>query len=140
MAMIPGLVVTHGTLGAELVRLVGLVLGPVEELDHLSNQGQSGPALTAEVQSWLRQKQNADHGGLVIFVDDYGGSCANAAQVATGLMPGIALLTGVNLAMLLGFATWRDSLTLSDLAHKLVEAGRSAITRIELKERGRDRA
>ena len=55
-------------------------------------------------------------------------------------MPGVALLTGVNLAMLLGFATWRGSLSLSELAHKLVEAGRSAITRIELKDRGRDRA
>ncbi len=140
MAMIPGLIVTHGTLGAELVRLVELVLGSVEELDHLSNQGRSGPALTAEVQRWLRQKHNAGCDGLVIFVDDYGGSCANAAQVATGGMPAVALLTGVNLAMMLGFATWRGSLSLSDLARKLVEAGRSAITRIELKDRGRDRA
>jgi mannose/fructose-specific phosphotransferase system component IIA len=45
----------------------------------------------------------------------------------------IVILSGVNLAMLLGFVTWRPSLDLAELAQKLVEKGREAITRIGAK-------
>jgi hypothetical protein len=39
--MIRALVITHGNIGAELVRVTGLILGPVEGLAALSNSGKS---------------------------------------------------------------------------------------------------
>ena len=36
-------------------------------------------------------------------------------------------MTGVNLAMLLDFVTWRDGLELPQLARRLVDKGRHAI-------------
>jgi mannose/fructose-specific phosphotransferase system component IIA len=130
--MIRGLVVTHGALGAELVRVVESIVGPVEGLTALSNQGRSALDLTAELQERLA----ASDAGLVLFIDDYGGSCANAAQLACRDRSRAVFLCGVKLAMLLGFVTWRDTLDLEELAHRLVDKGREAIARVGT--RGRD--
>jgi mannose/fructose-specific phosphotransferase system component IIA len=130
--MIQGLVVTHGALGAELVRVVESIAGPVEGLTAFSNQGRSALDLTVELQERLA----AADAGLVLFIDDYGGSCANAAQLACRDKTRAVILCGVNLAMLLGFITWRDSFSLEELARRLVDKGREAIARVGM--RGRD--
>lgn len=125
--MIQGLVVTHGGLGAELVRVVELIVGPQEGLTALSNQGRSALELTRVLQE---QVAAAGEDGLLLFVDDLGGSCANAAQLAVAEAPRAEILSGVNLAMLLGFVTWRDGLEPPELARRLVEKGREAIGRV----------
>ena len=126
--MIRALVVTHGDLGRELVRVTRLVAGPVEGLDHLSNQGLGAAELGRRV------KEGLEAGGAaaqaVLLVDEYGGSCAAAARGACSGRPGLEILAGVNLAMLIGFATWRDSLSLPELARALVEKGRQAVQRV----------
>jgi mannose/fructose-specific phosphotransferase system component IIA len=66
--------------------------------------------------------------GEIILIDDYGGSCANAAILASGDSPQRAILSGVNLAMLLGYVTWRDRSDHAELVNKLVHKGREAIT------------
>ncbi len=126
--MIGGLVVTHGALGEELVRVVNLVLGPVENLDVLSNRSLGMKELTEAVRAWIAGQTAAGAAGVILFSDDFGGSCANAAQLAAGTGPPSAVLTGVNLAMLLGFATWRDDMPIPELARRLVGKGREAIT------------
>jgi PTS system mannose-specific IIA component len=123
--MIHGLVVTHGALGEELVRVVTMILGPTEALSALSNRGLSVRDLTAAIREWLMARQDDD--GVVLFIDDFGGSCANAAQIAGVVGPPAVLLTGVNLAMLLDFLTWRDEMALAELGRRLVEKGRQAI-------------
>jgi mannose/fructose-specific phosphotransferase system component IIA len=123
--MIRCLVMTHGNIGAELVRVVELILGPVEGMTALSNAGKSGPDLQADVKAWLDAGENDD--GELIFIDDYGGSCANAAIIACGEHSQRAIISGVNLAMLLGYTTWRDRDDHRELAAKLVQKGREAI-------------
>jgi len=135
-----GLIVTHGDLGAELVRLAELILGPEQELTSLSNRGFSGSALQDRVQKWLAGSLGAPDQGAIVFVDDYGGSCATAVRLASRNRRDVAILTGVNLAMILGFLTWRNALSLNDLARKLVEVGRGAINRIETQADGGDSA
>ncbi|MBM4130026.1 hypothetical protein FJ250_03225 [bacterium] len=105
--MIRALVITHGNIGAELVRVTGLILGPVEGLEARSNSGRSLADLRAAVSEWLVEGAAAGATGGIVFVDDYGGSCATAAQLACGHEPRRAIVSGVNLAMLLGFLTWR---------------------------------
>jgi len=67
-------------------------------------------------------------GKALVLIDDYGGSCATASQLACGPDPDVAIISGVNLAMLLGYVTWRETTEFKVLVRKLVEKGREAIT------------
>ncbi len=128
-----GLVATHGGIGAELVEVVAMIMGPGTGLESLSNHGKSAHDLTEEIVVWLQGEGESGAGSqepAIIFIDDYGGSCANAAQLACRPSDPVALVSGVNLAMLLGFATWHEELELEELVQRLVERGRTAITRL----------
>ena len=124
--MIRALVMTHGNIGGELVRVVEMILGPVEGLRSMSNVGKSAEDLRSDVKAWLAEAAAED--GAIILIDDYGGSCANAAILASGEHPLRAIISGVNLAMLLGYVTWRDRGDHAELVSKLVHKGREAIT------------
>jgi mannose/fructose-specific phosphotransferase system component IIA len=117
---------THGSIGAELVRVVQLILGPVEGLDAGTNHGKSAPDLSAEITAWLAASPDP----AIILVDDYAGSCATCAQVAGAGHPGTAVICGVNLAMLLGLVTWRESSDYEELVRKIIQKGREAITQV----------
>ncbi len=126
--MINGLVITHGDVGRELVRVVEMILGPLDGLSALSNGGMSMQELTAEIGARLSDAENGSDTRTLLFIDDFGGSCANAAQLAAAEGDGDLILTGVNLAMLLDFATWRETMTAGELSRRLVEKGREAIS------------
>lgn len=124
--MIRALVLTHGAIGAELVKVVEMIMGPVDGLAADSNHGKSAAELGAGVTAWLE----AGEGPAIILVDDYAGSCATGAQLACASFPDTAVVCGVNLAMLLGFVTWRESSDYDELVHKIIQKGREAITRV----------
>lgn len=129
------LVLTHGRLGAELVRVTEMILGPADGLDAMSNQGSSNLDLVADIKTWLDasesavETETAHRSSNVIFVDDYAGSCGTVARLACEQAPETIVITGVNLAMLLGFLTWRTEIDGDDLALRLVNKGREAIGR-----------
>jgi len=130
--MIRALVITHGDIGRELVRVTEMILGPTEGLTAMSNMGKSAIDITAEIKKWLESSPAADseRDQKLILLDDYGGSCATSAQLACGQDPETAVISGVNLAMLLGFVTWRDTGDFSDLVAKTVQKGREAIVQV----------
>ena len=130
--MIRALVMTHGNIGTHLVQVVEMIMGPVAGLSALSNVNKSAVDLQSEVKAWL-DLSDAGAGagaraGEIILIDDYGGSCASAAVIACGETKNRTIIAGVNLAMLLGYVTWRDSEEQADLAVKVVNKGREAIT------------
>ncbi len=131
--MIRALVITHGGIGQELVRVTEMILGPVPGLAAMSNSGKSAVDITALVKEWQAEAADGDGGDSstrdrkLILLDDYGGSCATSAQLACGQDPDSAIISGVNLAMLLGFVTWRDSGDFEELVAKIVQKGREAI-------------
>ena len=131
--MIKALVITHGDIGRELVRVAELILGPVPGLTAMSNSGKASVDIIAQIKDWLAEASVGDAGDpagtyrKLILLDDYGGSCATSAQLACGQDPDTAIISGVNLAMLLGFVTWRESGDLEELAAKIVQKGREAI-------------
>ena len=127
--MIQALVMTHGKIGQELVRVVEMILGPIEGLESLSNHGLGADDLRDRVSGWLGGEQ-ADSSGSIIFVDDFGGSCGTAAQLCCAQRPDVAIVAGVNLAMLLGFVTWRDDSELDELVQQVVQKGRESIVRL----------
>ncbi len=123
------LVITHGAIGMELKNVVEMILGPTEGLDALTNSGKSGPEITKDVEAWLDAgNSDKEQGPCLILIDDYAGSCATAAQLAARDRKNVAIVSGVNLAMLLGFVTWRDSSDFEDLVRQVVQKGREAIT------------
>ena len=131
--MIRAQVITHGDLGRELVRVTEMILGPVEGLTAMSNHGLAAVDITAAVEAWLTAEPAADTAGELasrgnlILLDDYGGSCATSAQLACGNAAGTDIISGVNLAMLLGFATWREAGDFDDLVARIVQKGREAV-------------
>ncbi|MEN8005686.1 MAG: hypothetical protein ABFS42_01675 [Candidatus Krumholzibacteriota bacterium] len=130
--MIRALVITHGDIGRELVRVTEMILGPVEGLTAMSNMGKSAIDITAEIKDWLGAGPDDDTepDQKLVLLDDYGGSCATSAQLACGDDPDAAIISGVNLAMLLGFVTWRDTGDFGDLVAKTVQKGREAIVQV----------
>ncbi len=132
-----GLVATHGGIAKELVQVVEMIMGPGSGLDALSNYGKSAPDLTGEIKAWLQGSAGGDHqtGGdpsapAILFIDDLAGSCATSARLASVSSPQVAIVSGVNLAMLLGFVTWREELDFDELVQRLVDKGRNAIGRL----------
>ncbi len=136
MAGTCALVVTHGKLGRQLVRVVEMIVGPVAGLTSLSNEEFSALELAAEIRRWLAECDADDPTGRLVLVDDYGGSCATAAQLACE-DEGTAIISGVNLAMLLAFASWREDYELEELVQQLIRKGRDAIIRVGGKRAGR---
>ena len=136
--MIRALVMTHGQIGAELVKVVEMILGPIEGLEALSNHGLSGDELKERACAWIGSNPRSEPGAdptpidppVMIFVDDFGGSCGIAAQHCCGQRPGVAILAGVNLAMLLGFVTWREDNDLDELVRQIIQKGRESIVRL----------
>ncbi len=132
--MISGLVVTHGGFGEELVRVVEMILGPVEGLTAISNRGLSARELEQRIAAATAAVEPQSE--VLLFIDDLAGSCAGAARLAARNGAQALIITGVNLAMLLDFSTWRESLELPELARRLVEKGREAISLIDVGKEG----
>lgn len=123
--MIQGLVLTHGGIGEEMVKVVRMILGPVDGLQAASNLGCSARQTTELVSAWLAGLDRATPG--LIFIDEMGGSCASAARLAGTVEAGVVILCGVNLAMLLAFVTWREELLPEELVQRIVDHGRMAV-------------
>jgi len=134
--MIRALVITHGDIGRELVRVTEMMLGPVSDLTAMSNSGKAAVEITAQIEDWLDGNPDGGSGDpaagdqKLILIDDYGGSCSTSAQLACRQDPDTAIISGVNLAMLLGFVTWRDSADFDQVVAKVVQKGREAIIHV----------
>ena len=130
MSRVPALLVTHGRLGDAASSSASRILGPLEDVSVLSNDGLSREALTQAVSERVRA---FGPGGGVLFVDVAGGSCSQAAlgvaaREAAGPTP---VITGVNLPMLLDYAHHRGDLEPRALAARLAAKGQAAVVVFE---------
>ncbi len=123
---VPALLVMHADLAAALLRAASSVYERVDGIGVLSNEGLGKDQLEAriagEVESWT-------HGGLVL-TDFWGGSCHMCGASAALTRPGhgeIALITGVNLPILLDYLHNRGQLGVAELAERLRQKGRDSI-------------
>jgi N-acetylgalactosamine PTS system EIIA component len=92
------LVAGHGDFAAGLISAVEAVTGRGELLDPIEVKGLCGE----DIQLLLRQRLQAI-GATVIFTDLQAGSCTMAARRLLREMPGVLLVSGANLPMLLDF-------------------------------------
>ena len=120
-AALRGVVVCHGTLAEGYVDAVRQITGVGEEaLVALSNRGLSPETMAADIRAAVGD------GPAVIFTDLLAGSCGFAARRLAQQAANVAVLSGVNLPMLLHFVMHRQE-PLAEVAPRLVEKGRAAV-------------
>ena len=115
-----GVIVTHAGLGEALADAVANITGVTDAFVAVSNDGCDRDALFAAL------AQAVGTGPAVLFIDLPGGSCLTGAATYAHGRPDLAVVTGVNLAMLLDFVFHRD-LPPADAARRAAGAGSKAI-------------
>lgn len=115
-----GVVVSHAAVAQALVTAVNAITGLGDALVAVSNEGCDPDELRQRV------SRAAGTGPAVLFVDLPGGSCLTGAMRLAHGRPDLAVVTGVNLAMLLEFVFHRD-LDPTAAARRVAEAGGRAI-------------
>lgn len=115
-----GVVVSHGTLSAALVNAVTRIAGSTDALVAVSNEGCSRSTLAQLVRDAVGDRR------CLLFVDMPGGSCLHAAATLQREHPSLAVVAGVNLAMLVDFVRHRDG-DLAELAQRAAKVGTEAI-------------
>jgi len=117
------LILTHGSLGRELIAAAELIVGHAEGLDSRSNDGLSAAGQADLIESFLAADPASP---AIIFVDLLGGSCSLAGS--RFLAPGrVQLLTGVNLPMVIAFLQGRRREPLPALVQGILLRGHRGI-------------
>ncbi len=126
--MIGVIVIAHGKFGEELLATMQLIVGPQPAVVALGFSARDSlETLRARVAEAVGQFK-AD--GCLILTDILGGSAANVCvELTRG--PGVKVLTGVNLPMLIEAVNHRDKLQLPALAQKSREAAVKGILDLE---------
>ena len=121
MSELRGVIVSHAAVAQALVAAVKAITGIDDALTAVSNEGCGTDALGE------RLREAVGPGPAVMFVDLPGGSCfTSSVRFAKKGGAEIAVVTGVNLAMLLDFVFHRD-IAPAEAARRAVDAGAKAI-------------
>jgi len=115
-----GVIVSHAAVAEALVKAVVAITGVEGALIPISNEGCDAEALTERLTTALGGQP------AVLFIDLPGGSCLTSALRQARGRADLAVVTGVNLAMLLDFVFHRD-VTPAEAARRAGEAGAKAI-------------
>ena len=118
---VTGVVVAHGPMARAMVDAVRHIAGDAADALHpLSNEGKGPADLKNELDDVLGE------GPAVVFVDLQTGSCGMAAMLCCRETSRRAVVSGVNLPMLLDFVFHRE-LPLDEIVERVVEKGRDSI-------------
>jgi mannose/fructose-specific phosphotransferase system component IIA len=120
--MVKGIFLTHGDLGRELVRTAEAIVGPQGGVATVSNRG-LGPE---DLRAALRAEIPPD-GRAIVFVDLLGGSCHAVCSPDEVPRDRIAVVTGVNLPMVVEFFYHRERVDFDELQRRLLSKGRSGV-------------
>lgn len=124
--MIGLVIVTHAGLATELLAAAETIIGPISYAKcHAVNR-------TVDIEEFYTvlcdsvQQVNVDGDGVLIMTDIFGGTPSN---VSSRLLKKdhVEVVNGVNLPMLIKFASSRDSMPLWDLATFLTRYGQKSI-------------
>ena len=120
MSELRGIIESHAAVAQAMVAAVRAITGIDNALTAVSNEG-CGTDQLAE-----RLRDAVGEGPAMIFVDLPGGSCMTSSTRYAKQHAEIAVVTGVNLAMLLDFVFHRN-ISPEEAARRAVDAGAKAI-------------
>lgn len=126
--MIPVIVISHGKIARELVKMAGVLAGEQSAVDTLEIAASSTiESVKDEVAGLLAGYENAgDFGGALILTDMLGGSSCNVC-VPFAVNHRVAIVSGVNLYMLLSALKNRGGLPLEELKIRVIADGVKSI-------------
>ena len=123
--MIGVVLVTHGNLATELVKVMEHVVGPQDQLTTITIDPDDDMEKRRE--DILKSVQFVDKGlGVIILTDMFGGTPSNLA-ISIMEQAKIDIIAGVNLPMLIKLASVRSTETISDAVAQAREAGQKYI-------------
>ena len=123
--MIGVVLVTHGNLATELVKVMEHVVGPQDQLTTITIDPDDDMEKRRE--DILNSVQFVDKGlGVIILTDMFGGTPSNLA-ISIMEQAKIDIIAGVNLPMLIKLASVRSTKTISEAVAQAREAGQKYI-------------
>ncbi|MCX5796882.1 MAG: PTS sugar transporter subunit IIA [Elusimicrobia bacterium] len=125
--MINFLIVTHGEFGAYLAEAAESIVGRQEEgVKVLSISPRVSVAeLRERIRRAVAELGGAD--GLILFTDMPGGTPSNLAFPLVRSLPGVEMVTGVNLYMLVSAFSHRADTALPALVEKVLSDGQKSV-------------
>lgn len=114
-------VVSHGSLAAGLADAASMILGQQEDLLTLSLEPEDDPAA---LEARLRELLAGAADGVLVLVDLFGATPANAAAAMLRDRPGVEIVSGASLPMLVEVLARREGATPSELAEIALGAAR----------------
>src|SRR5947209_19152255 len=125
MALIGGVVVTHGRLATELVNAAEMIVGEVNYITAGSSGWHDDVDVGRSEIEHAIERVNAGSGVLVL-TDMFGGTPTNIAMTFLDTFP-VEVVTGVNLPMIIKLAGQQPGDTLSDVATRVRDQGQKNI-------------
>jgi PTS system mannose-specific IIA component len=124
--MVGAIVVTHCRLGQELINACEFIVGKIDALVAVTIDPARRPEeLRSQIRAAIDQVNRG--GGVLIFTDMFGGTPSNISL--TFLEEGkVEIVTGVNLPMIIRFATEREGKNLAEVSESVKAYGRRSIS------------
>ena len=123
--MIGAIIVTHGSLGEEIIKSAEMIIGHQEKIKSVAIRPEDSEATIRENIS--KALNEVDEGkGVLILTDMFGGTPSNLS-LCFFEENRIEVVTGINLPMLIKFSTERRKGTLSEIVSTIKEYGQKHI-------------
>jgi PTS system mannose-specific IIA component len=123
--MVGCVIFTHGDLCFGLKDTLEEMMGKQEGLIAISNLGVGKDQISSKLRKAVNEDSSEE--GVVIFVDLFGSSCWQISKVVASDDKNVAVLSGVNLPMLVKFFSKRKGLPFEKLVSLVKEGGERGI-------------
>lgn len=123
--MIGLVVVAHAKLAAELINAAEMIVGPIESAVAVEINADDSVDTIRNSLTQAMQSVSAD--GIIMMTDMFGGTPSN---MSLSFLEDnrVEVLTGVNLPMLIKFASDRNRYQVAELAAQIRDCGRDGVT------------
>lgn len=123
--MVGLVIVSHGNLGFELIKVAELIVGKLDGVEAVSvNALEDVDQARDDIDAAIKKVQAKE--GVLVLTDMFGGTPANLSLAFLN-QDNIEVLTGVNLPMIIKFANHRKEKDFKALVSMVQEAGLKSI-------------
>lgn len=129
--MISIIIVTHGDFGAYMLEAAEMIIGAHSQGVDIISISSRVPVDTIKETLRVAIERHKSDDGMIIFTDIFGGTPTNVSMPLTRDIPNTAVVSGVNLNMVLSAMSYRAKLPFAELVKKVTDDGKKAICDIK---------